>query len=210
MHKVRLIGLTLCWAMCAQQSAAHPHAFIDLQTTFISQNANLSGIRMRWLFDEPSSAEILYELKTNKNSPKKRQALADKIMQNIVNQHYFSYFYNARHEPIKYTSKPSDYGFEVKGHQLLFYFTLNLTYPQPLAGLKALLQTYDPSYYVEMSYPNNQGAKPPEGSQCKVSVITPSIDETLKQYASGLDTSQKNEDFSLGVQFAQRVELTCP
>ncbi|MBE2894604.1 DUF1007 family protein [Spirabiliibacterium falconis] len=209
MLKVRFWFIAILFAMFSQNTFAHPHAFIDLQTTFLSQQNKLIGMRMQWLFDEPSSAEILYELRTNKTS-EKRDALAADIMQNIVNQHYFSFFYNAQHKPIKYTSKPSDYGFEVKGNKLLFYFTFYLTYPQPLSGLKATLQTYDPSYYVEMSYPKNQGAYPPSDTQCTVKITTPSIDESLKQYANALDKSQKDEDFSLGVQFAQRVELLCP
>ena len=40
-------------------------------------------------------------------------------------------------------------------------------------------------------------------------VLEPNVDEKIQSYASSLDKSQKNEDDSLGVLFAQKVKIKC-
>ncbi|MDU7946373.1 MAG: zinc transporter binding subunit ZevA, partial [Haemophilus parainfluenzae] len=46
-------------------------------------------------------------------------------------------------------------------------------------------------------------------NNCKGEVLEPNVDEKIKSYASSLDKSQKNEDDSLGVSFAQKVKIKC-
>ena len=43
----------------------------------------------------------------------------------------------------------------------------------------------------------------------KGEVLEPNVDEKIQSYASSLDKSQKNEDDSLGVLFAQKVKIKC-
>ena len=40
-------------------------------------------------------------------------------------------------------------------------------------------------------------------------LLEPNVDEKIQSYASSLDKSQKNEDDSLGVLFAQKVKIKC-
>jgi len=40
-------------------------------------------------------------------------------------------------------------------------------------------------------------------------IIVVHVDEKIQSYASSLDKSQKNEDDSLGVLFAQKVKIKC-
>ena len=46
-------------------------------------------------------------------------------------------------------------------------------------------------------------------ANCKGEVLEPNVDEKIQSYASSLDKSQKNEDDSLGVLFAQKVKIKC-
>jgi len=39
--------------------------------------------------------------------------------------------------------------------------------------------------------------------------MEPNVDEKIQAYASSLDKSQKNEDDSLGVMFAQKIIIQC-
>lgn len=188
---------------------AHPHAFIDMQSEFLVRDNQLVGIKMNWLFDAPSSAEMLYNLKIANNREQMRTQLADEIMQNIIEQHYFSYFYDQHKQPLRYTSKPDNYVLQVAGDQLRFSFDFYLSKPQPLAGFQGSLSTYDPSYYVAMSYPDPVKGSLPGYPQCKISVYTPKINDLLKNYAKSLDKNQQYEDLTLGMQFAQQVNLLC-
>lgn len=189
--------------------SAHPHAFIDMQTDFIVDKDNLVGFRMKWLFDEPASAEILYDIRRSKNDTNARQKIADEIMQNIINQHYFSYFYVNSGESMQYTRQPDNYSINIIERQLLFSFNFYLSQPQPIKNLQAQLFTYDPSYYVAMSYPHTETVTLPTHPQCQVKVNTPTVEDTIRNYAAGLDRSQRDEDLTLGVQFAQEVLLSC-
>lgn len=72
--------------------------------------------------------------------------------------------------------------------------------------------TYDRTYYVAMRYVET-GKRAVDFSalpaNCKGEVLEANVDEKIKSYASSLDKSQKNEDDSLGVLFAQKVKIKC-
>ena len=83
---------------------------------------------------------------------------------------------------------------------------------QPLAGKPFEISTYDPTYFVDMTYQDQQALHlPPEmAKQCKFSLVTPKPDTSLQAYALSLDKNDSpGEDMALGQQFAQRVTLTC-
>ena len=40
-------------------------------------------------------------------------------------------------------------------------------------------------------------------------MLDPNVDDKTRQYAASLDKSQREADFSLGAQFAQKVILQC-
>ena len=46
-------------------------------------------------------------------------------------------------------------------------------------------------------------------SNCRGEVLSPQIDEKIQAYAASLDKTQRDEDSSLGVVFAQKVRLIC-
>ncbi|MDH2999467.1 hypothetical protein A1D23_05060 [Chelonobacter oris] len=209
MRKVRLWCLGCMAWLLTWQANAHPHAFIEMQTEFLIEQNRLIGFRMSWLFDPAASAEIIYDLNRAKDSAQTRRRMTGEIMQNIVNQHYFSYFYDKNRQPLRYSTKPDSDELRIQGDRLWFSFRFYLAEPQPLAGFEGSLSTYDPGYYVAMYYPSPMNGTLPEYPQCKISVYTPKIDDFLKNYAESLDKSQRDEDLTLGSQFAQQVKLTC-
>lgn len=187
---------------------AHPHAFIDMQTTPIVKNNQLQGFSMKWTLDEPSSSAVLYDLKQAVNQDE-RKNLIDEIMQNVVNEHYFSYLFNANQQKIKYKAHPQNYGINAKGMQLQYYFDLPLAQPQALQNNTFTLQTYDRTYYVAMAYEKNAVDFSPLPSHCQGTLIDPNVDEKMQAYALSLDKNQRDEDDSLGVIFAQKIQIQC-
>ena len=73
-------------------------------------------------------------------------------MGNVVSEHYFSYLYDNQHNKIKYSPHPKNYGVKIQGLQLQYYFDVPLAHSQNLEKNTFSLQTYDPTYYVAMTY----------------------------------------------------------
>ena len=188
---------------------AHPHAFIDMQTTPIIENNQLTGLSMKWTLDEPSSSAVIYDMKQAKTK-NEQQKLIDDVMGNVVSEHYFSYLYDNQHNKIKYSPHPKNYGVKIQGLRLQYYFDVPLAHSQQLEKNVFSLQTYDPTYYVAMTYTSKSAvdfsALP---KNCQGKLIEPNVDEKIQAYASSLDKSQKNEDDSLGVMFAQKIIIQC-
>ena len=191
---------------------AHPHAFIDMQTKPLVKDNQLIGFSTQWLLDEASSSSILYDVKQAKGDKAAQQKLVDEVMDNVVNEHYFSYVFDKDNHKIKYTKHPENYGMRVKGNEVEYYFDFLLAQPQTLQNNEFTLMTYDSTYYVAMRYVET-GKRAVDFSSlpgnCKGEVLEPNVDEKIKSYASSLDKSQKNEDDSLGVLFAQKVKIKC-
>lgn len=191
---------------------AHPHAFIDMQTKPLVKDNQLVGFSTQWLLDEASSSSILYDVMQAKGDKVAKQKLIDEVMANVVNEHYFSYVFDKENHKIKYKKQPENYGMRVKGNEVEYYFDFLLAQPQTLQNNEFTLMTYDSTYYVAMRYAEigkravDFSALP---ANCKGEVLEPNVDEKIKSYASSLDKSQKNEDDSLGVLFAQKVKIKC-
>lgn len=98
------------------------------------------------------------------------------------------------------------------GHQAVLTFVLPLAHPQPLAGQTYTFSTFDPTYYVDMSYAKESDVTLPTTLQksCKLAVHTPKPSEETLNFAVSLDKEDAPpEDMELGKQFAQQVTLQC-
>lgn len=211
-YTMKKLFLYLLGCLLGQHVLAHPHAFIDMKTKVLVDKQQLVGFSMQWILDEPSSAAVLYDVKQAKSDKKTLQKLIDEVIGNVVNEHYFSYLFDKQGNKVKYSAKPQNYGMKSSGAQVLYYFDFMLSKPQLLQDNEFTLSTYDPTYYVSMYYdkPFHSAvdfSQLPEN--CHGEVLEPNINEKLKAYASSLDQSQRNEDDTLGAQFAQKVRLIC-
>lgn len=202
--------LTALLALFALNVSAHPHAFISMKIKLLVQDNHLTGFSTKWLLDEPSSATILYDLKISEKDPKAKQKLIDEIMGNVVSEHYFSYLYDKQGNKIKYSAKPLNYGLKAIGSHVMYYFDFMLSKPQLLKDNRFVLETYDPSYYVAMTYDHQMQVDfSAISADCQGEMLDPNVDDKTREYAASLDKSQREADFSLGAQFAQKVILQC-
>ena len=190
---------------------AHPHSFIDMQTTLVHQGNQLTGLKMHWVMDEITSADLFYDAGQAKPDSVVWKKLAAEVMANVLGQHYFSEFWHQK-KPVKFDNLPPEYHLSRQGHKAVLDFVLPLAHPQPLKGERYVFSTFDPTYFVDMYYDSEKSLIiPPElAAQCKFSLQTPKPDASMQAYALSLDKADAPpEEMDLGRQFAQVVTLTC-
>ncbi|WP_186004034.1 DUF1007 family protein [Yersinia kristensenii] len=203
-----LTGGALIYSQLAQ---AHPHSFIDMDASFVSEKQTLVGIKMVWTMDEITSADLLYDAENAKSDSEIWKKLAAEVMANVLGQHYFTDIYRDG-KPVKYKNLPTEYHLSRQGHQAVLEFILPLAEPQPLAGKPFIISTYDPTYFVDMTYDGNKAIRlsAEMAKSCKLTLFTPNPNASLQAYALSLDKSDSpGEDMELGKQFAQRVTVQC-
>jgi len=113
---------------------------------------------------------------------------------------------------VKFQNRPTEYGLSRDGHQAVLTFVLPLAQPQPVTGQTYTFSSFDPTYYVDMSYAEDGDAALPAAlrKSCRVTVQTPEPDDKVLDFAQSLDKADAPpEDMELGKQFAQTVTLTC-
>ena len=206
------ILIFICFCLTSTQTLAHPHSFIDMKIAIDTHQDNYSGITYVWKMDPMTSADIAYELKGIKSDDprwKKQEAI---IMANILVQNYFTDFYY-QNEKVKFKTIPDSYHLQKDGFQLIFTFSTSLVRPLPVANSLVEILTYDPTFYVSMTYQNKQQIEVPLeiSANCTVILKEAEITDAMRSYAYSLDTDQSpDEDLALGKQFAQRVNIQCP
>ncbi|WP_034919301.1 MULTISPECIES: DUF1007 family protein [Erwinia] len=190
---------------------SHPHSFIAMQVTPVEKDSQLTGLKMVWVMDEITSADLLYDAGKAKPDSEIWKKLAAEVMANVLGQHYFSEF---RHEgkPVKFGNLPPEYHLSRQGAKAALTFVLPLDKPQPLASQRYVFSTFDPTYFVDMTYDSEKSLHLPPSlaGKCQLSLNTPAPDASMKAYALSLDKADAPpEEMDLGRQFAQTVTLTC-
>lgn len=211
MQIVKQSAMALFLAVITFSVSAHPHSFISLKTELVTDGTQLSGLKMRWTMDEITSADLLYDAGNAKPGDEIWKKLAAEVMANVLGQHYFTEFWH-NGQKVKFLNRPTEYGMTRDGHQAVLTFILPLAHPQPLAGQKYRFSTFDPTYYVDMSYAEDSDVQLPASLQkkCKLTVHTPKPSEETLNFAVSLDKEDAPpEDMELGKQFAQEVTLQC-
>ncbi|AWW35276.1 DUF1007 domain-containing protein [Mannheimia varigena] len=200
-------------ALFTKQVLAHPHSFVDLKNNVIVEGTVLKSFQMEWMLDEITSSELIYEVNNSSDKAKTEKDITVEMVQSALLNHYFSVLYDSKNQPITFTTQPTDTRFEIKNNRVIFYITFHLTKPYDLKQNRVWFSTYEPSYYIAMEY-NKEKDISISNASCKANLIQPQVDTKLRLYASSLDKTQSpdmpdNEDYSLGAQFAQKVEMVC-
>ena len=212
MKRVKQCVVMAFLALLSLSARAHPHSFITLSNQLLVEDGKLTGMKMRWVMDELTSADLLYDAGNAKPGSEIWKKLAAEVMANVLGQHYFTEFWHDG-KRVKFANLPKAYGLSRQDHQAVLTFTLPLATPQTLAGQTYTFSTFDPTYYVDMSYENDGDVAftPDYHGPCKVSLHTPQPNEQLLSYAQSLDKEDApEEDMELGKQFAQKVTIQCP
>lgn len=204
-------SLLLMAGLSSFTAQAHPHSFISLKTTPVIEQGQLTGLKMQWLMDELTSADLLYDAGDAKPDSPVWKKLAAEVMANVLRQDYFTEVWQ-QGKKMKFMAQPSEYRLERVEHQAMLSFVLPLSAPQPLQGASFQFSTFDPSFYVDMTYIEDTDVfLPPDlTTRCHISVLTPEPSEEMMDFAASLDKDDAPpEDMALGKKFAQKVTLQC-
>ena len=198
-------------ALLSPSAWSHPHSFISIKTSLVTEGDSLTGLKMIWTMDEITSADLLYDAGKAKPGSEVWKKLAAEVMANVLGQHYFTEFWQQK-QAVKFKNLPPEYHLSRAGPKAVLEFVLPLAHPQPLRKATYRILTFDPTYFVDMCYDNAQALTLPESlkAQCQLSLHTPKPDASMQAYALSLDKADAPpQEMDLGRQFAQTVTLTC-
>ncbi len=210
-HSVITCALTL---FVSPGVYAHPHSWIDLQTTFfLNEFGKLTRIAQKWQFDAYYSVMTLSDLKKEYGDERAGlQMMAARMVKNLASYHYFS---DLRIDGVKVpVNVPSEHTLkkvESDGQnylqlEMVFDFETGVT----LNHSTLAWQVFDPTYYIAMEYAGDDQVKLVVQSDldCQKKRTIPEPSNELLNYALSLDRNEKGSD-GLGRQFAETVEIRC-
>ncbi|MDX2322039.1 MAG: DUF1007 family protein [Moritella sp.] len=196
-------------AFTSISSYGHPHSWVDMKTEIQGDGEHITGFLMTWEFDAMTSAYMLDgEDLSVENKAQTLQDLADSIMQNMTTNHYLTYFYEAG-IPVKYALAENGTLTQNKMKARLAFY-LPLAKPLTLSDKNLKLLIYDPSYYVDMSWPAKSAIQlsPQLAQYCKLSIIDATPTSEQLAYVMTLPVDVARDD-ALGELFTQTATINC-
>lgn len=199
--------------ICTSNLHAHPHNWIDLQSSFILNNeGQLVQIKQRWEFDVYYSM-ITYEDVINEHGSEEKglREAANRMVQNLAS---YSYFSSLKLGGVSTNlNTPSAYKLVTvkKDDQiaLILEMVFDIEPGAVIENKELQWQVYDPTYYIAMNHreKNNIQIIGSE-SVCAIQLDIPNPSDDLIEYALSLDRNQKNTD-GLGIYFAEKATINC-
>ena len=213
---------TVCSALFAPSISAHPHMWIDAKAEFVfDDQARLSSIKQTWRFDDLFSPYAMQGVK--KGADGKYPAATLKSMAND--------WMDALGEPISHFFTRVRVNDETLGfaapqnarlrwdntlNRLELAFTLPLAKPVALSGRQALIDIYDPTYFVAYDFAGNDVitlSRAP--AECARKYIPPrELDYATMQQLAAIppdpDPSALPEElFAITKGLTHRIEIEC-
>jgi len=205
----RLLFLFISYLFVPTLVTAHPHAWVDTNTYINSDDKQITALYMTWTFDQETSEYMLQGEDTSKEQIKSTlQRLAEGVVNNMYNEHYFTYFY-ANESPVRF--KAARYPQLIqKQNKLILSFEIPLSKPIDFAQNNFKLFIYDSTYYVDMSWLNEQEMQVSEqiAKQCKGQILAARASQGERVYALALAADVAPDD-GLGERFSQQYQLLC-
>ncbi len=207
---IGLLGAASLAQVCPLSVQAHPHAWIDVQSTAVlSPDGKFTAIKEQWLFDELYSAAIMDGMASD--SPSGQATAREFAAMAIENLRPYDYFtkITVDGKPIR-LDKASEFAGAMRGSQLLLTFTAPLAQPVNPAAHQVAYAIYDPSYFIQMTH---RPGEPPAiegraGRACRLRVAAPNPTPEDIARAYALDRGAQAEE-GLGDLFAEKVHIQC-
>jgi len=217
MHLVRaaLIVLLVVFVGMAGRAQAHPHAWIDVHSTVVFNNAgHIAAIEQQWRFDELYTAALIYGMTAGQGlgeSPSREAILAQYTREVIDNLEPYGYFMRVRaDDQVLRLARVTTYQGALEGKRFVLRFTAVLTTPVDPQSSQVEFAVYDPTYFIQMMHQETDhlqltGAG---ASACQARLHAPSPTPAMFARALALDRGAPADD-TLGEMFAQKVRLQC-
>lgn len=206
---LKVILLLTLFSILPSTLSAHPHAWVDTNTYINSNETHITSLHMTWAFDAETSNYMLQgEDVSAEQIDKTLQLLADSVVGNMYNEHYFTYLYDGS-TPIRY--KAARYPQLVQSKdKLILSFELPLSEPIAFKGKKLKLFIYDATYFVDMSWSNEKEIQLSDqiNTQCTGQLVEPKVSDEQRAYTLSL-ASDIAPDNRIGQLFSQQFQLHC-
>lgn len=189
---------------------AHPHVWVQVETTVAYDNGRISGIENRWTFDDAYTAMAIQGLDKNQDGIYSREELAELANVNIEGLKEFEYFTFAKLGDAKLALKPPvNYWLEHKDGVLSLHFTLPISEPILASAPGFSFQVYDPSYFIAFDLAEKNPAKlgPGAPAGCSIDVSVPKADSEQAQNLGEAFSGQVGGDFASDL--AKTISVKC-
>lgn len=204
-----ILGMALWLALPAAPAAAHPHAWIDLESTLVIDGQGRAvAVVEEWLFDELYSVFVTEEL--GKEGAKDPAALLGLARRNLGNLREYEYFTQARVDGAKVAvAEARDIATQMRDGRLWLRFTVPFAAPVAVGGRRFAYSIFDPTYFIAMGHVESSPVQVSGRDDCKATVRPADPDEEDVTLAAALDR-KATADVSLGLAFAEWVDVACP
>lgn len=187
-------------------AAAHPHAYIDLRSAVVLDDAGqVTGIEQEWQFDPFYSALLGAGRSTTTMTPREQ---AQGILERLHNHGYFTEVRVGERVVSPRRAKDIDGG--IRAGRYWIRFVLPLQQPLDAARETLTFSVFDPTYYIEILHLENDvvsfhGAG---ADRClgDIQPPKPTTEDIIRARSPAVDAQS---DSSLGALFAERVEVRC-
>ena len=139
--------------MGPESALAHPHVFADTSLNIVFDQKGLSGIGVKWVFDEFFSSMILEEFDKDHNNrinPNENKGLEQGAFQNLKKYNYFNWIaIDGRKFVIKWVK---DFRAQVKKGRLVYYFFVPCHLKASQNRKTVVISPSDPTYYTALEF----------------------------------------------------------
>lgn len=203
-----IVALVLVWT--PSESRAHPHAWIDIRSTVVFDEAGrVVAVELDWLFDPFYTVFILEDIAANGDPAE--DALMELARANLRNLAEVDYFLEVRAVGLKQgLGAVESFETGVIDDRLRLAFRVPLADPIDPRTEEMTYAAYDPTYYVEILHVEDdpitlEGA--PLGA-CSARIEEANPDAETVTLAAMLARDESGPD-GLGRLFAETVHVAC-
>lgn len=189
---------------------AHPRVWVTMKSELVyAPDGTLTGIRHAWTFDDMFSAFATQGLESKKKGEFTREELAPLAEVNVTSLKEYDFFTHAKLDGKKAPlMDPVDYWLDYRNSVLTLHFTLPLR--TPAKSRKVAIEIYDPTYFVDFSFDeNNPVTLSGMSAPCKLDIVRPG-DATAQSQRLGEAFFSQQDASNWGAQFANKISVTCP
>lgn len=206
----RLLGLAGFVVLGAAPAEAHPHAWIDLKSKVLLDDAGkVRALELDWFFDDYYTVAIADEVDISNQIP--GDVWMEIAKKNLTNLTEYDYFTDVKADGVTVElGEVSRYESGLRDGRMWMRFEVPILEPLDPTSKAVTFSVYDPTYYIEIVHIEGRAITfDGEGSdRCTGEIVQPN--PTLEQVslASALDKNEQASD-GLGELFAETVVLRC-
>ncbi len=207
-----LFAASFAFMASFQPARAHPHVWVTMKSEIVyDASGAVTGIRHAWTFDDMFSAFAIQGIESKEKDSFTREELAPLAEVNVSSLKEYDYFTYAKVSGKKAEiGDASDYWLDYTDSVLTLHFTL--PFKTPAQAKSVDLEVYDPTYFVDFAFAeNNPATLSGAPADCKITIGKPQeLTAEMARRLAEIPPDQQIPSNSYGAQFANRISVKCP